>query len=67
MKSRIDTSSKARDIRAAVRAAVRAAIFAASAAAFAALRGLIAWIPLMTAIAAAIGFLEAKTDYIRTY
>ena len=63
MKSHIDTSRKARDIR----AAFCALIFAASAAAFAAMRGLIAWIPLMTAIAAAIGFLEAKTDYIRTY
>lgn len=49
------------------RAGVCAAIFAASAAAFAVLQGLIAWIPLMTAIAAAIGFLEARTDYVRYY
>lgn len=63
MKAHNNTSKKARDIR----AAVCAAIFAASAAAFAVLQGLIAWIPLMTAIAAAIGFLEARTDYVRYY
>lgn len=67
MKAHDNTSKKARDIRAAVCAAVCAAVFAASAAAFAVLQGLIAWIPLMTAIAASIGFLEARTDYIRNY
>ena len=63
MKARTHTSKKARDIR----AAVCAAVFAASAAAFAVLQGLIACIPLMAAIVAAIGFLEARTDYIRNY
>ena len=48
-------------------AAVCAVAFFASLAAGAVLPGMIALIPTFTAICSAVGFLEARTDWIRTY
>jgi len=48
-------------------AAVCAVAFVASLVAGAILPGMIALIPTFTAVCSAIGFMEARTDWIRSY